>query len=136
MDNMKRNISIIGHIQRYCQEITVMVDRFGDSLENFKGDSAYRHACSMCIIQIGELTTNLTDEFKQKHNGVPWKSIKFLRNLVAHNYDRMSITQIWNTIKQDIPNLLDYCSDILKKHMLPHENTLACSHTEIDCHCE
>ena len=114
MDSDKRNISVLKHILRYCSEIKEMTARFGDSLEAFKNDSAYRHACSMCIIQIGELTTHLTDDFKQKHNGVPWKSIRFLRNLAAHNYGQMSVTQIWNTLKKDIPELSAYCLNVLE----------------------
>ena len=116
MDSVRRNISIIEHILRYCEEIAEMVARFGDSLNTFQDDFAFKHACTMCIIQIGELTIHLTDDFKHEYDGVPWKNIKFLRNLAAHNYGKMSVSQLWNTVKQDIPMLSTYCLSILAEH--------------------
>jgi len=110
-----KNISIIKRILRYCGEISQMVERFGDSVETFKNDSAYKHACSMCIVQIGELSSHLTDDFKQKYNAVPWKSIKAMRNIFAHNYEDATIEKTWNTIKQDIPYLSSYCEKIIKE---------------------
>ena len=35
-----------------------------------------RQAVSMCILQIGELVGNLSDEFKAEHNVIPWREIK------------------------------------------------------------
>lgn len=113
MDN--KNISIIKRIMRYCKDVSQMVERFGDSFEIFDSDFAYRHACSMCIVQIGELSSHLTDEFKQMYNGIPWKSVKAMRNIFAHNYEGVSIEKTWNTIKQDIPALLSYCLEIMEK---------------------
>jgi uncharacterized protein with HEPN domain len=110
-----KNISIIKRILRYCGDVSQMVERFGDSFETFKNDSAYKHACSMCIVQIGELSSHLTDEFKQVHNGVPWKSIKAMRNLFAHNYEGVSMEKTWNTIKEDIPALSSYCLKIIEE---------------------
>ena len=41
----------------------------------------------MCIIQIGENVSRLSDEFREKHNQVPWRSIKDMRNIVTHKYE-------------------------------------------------
>ena len=109
-----KNIAIVKRIIRYCNDVSQMVDRFGDSVEIFENDFAYRHACSMCIVQIGELSTHLTDEFKKQHNAIPWRSVKAMRNLFAHNYEGISIEKTWNTIKQDIPTLESYCTKIIK----------------------
>jgi uncharacterized protein with HEPN domain len=116
MDNVNKNISILEYILRYCGDITQLVERFGDSIDIFKTDTAFRHACSMCIIQIGELSARLTDDFKHVYDGIPWKNVKAIRNRFAHNYEGMSVEKTWNTIKQDIPLLSCYCSDILNQY--------------------
>ena len=109
-----KNIYILQHILRYCVEITEMRNRFGDSLDAFNWDYAYRHACTMCIVQIGELSANLTDDFKSKYNEIPWRDIKAMRNLFAHNYRKMDIERTWETIVSDIPALKAYCDYILR----------------------
>ena len=113
MSNDFRDKSIIEHILKYCNDINEMVNRFGDSIEAFGTDTAYIHACSMCIIQIGELSAVLSDEFKVKYDKIPWKAVKAMRNLFAHNYEGISISKTWNTIKIDIPELSKYCGEIL-----------------------
>ena len=116
MDNFSKNISILEHILHYCRDIEQIVERFGDSIDTFNADIAYRHACSMYIIQIGELSARLTDGFKCVYDGIPWKNVKAMRNLFAHHYEGMSIEKTWNTIKEDIPVLSSYCADILAQY--------------------
>ena len=114
MNSELRNKNILQRIVKYCTDINEMVNRFGDSIEEFEADFAYIHACSMCIVQIGELSALLSDDLKKKYNKIPWKGIKAMRNLFAHHYEKISISQTWNTIKIDIPELLVYCSKILE----------------------
>jgi len=116
MGKSLRDISVLEHMVSYCEEIIQMVDRFGDSYDAFESDSAYRHACAMCIVQIGELTTRLTDEFRRDYNGMPWHTMKAMRNIAVHNYGSISLENTWDTIKTDIPKLLDYGKTILS-HM-------------------
>ena len=116
MDNVKRTISIIKHMSVYCEQISEMVKRFGDSIDTFKNDYAYRHACSMCILQIGELSAHLSDDFKHVYDEVLWTKIKAMRNIFAHTYVQMSSEQTWNTIKYSIPELADFCAKVIKQY--------------------
>jgi uncharacterized protein with HEPN domain len=70
-------------------------------------------------LQIGELTTYLSDDFKQTYTGIPWKQIKALRNIVAHSYGKIDDESLWETITGDIPKLKDYCSEIIHKLDIP-----------------
>jgi Uncharacterized conserved protein len=65
-------------------------------------------------MQIGELTTHLTDDFKQTYTVMPWTQIKALRNVVAHSYGKIDVESLWETITIDIPKLQHYCSDIIQ----------------------
>jgi uncharacterized protein with HEPN domain len=98
-----KNIRIVAKMQFYCTEIERATDRFGKSLEIFNVDFDYRSACAMYILQIGELATNLTEEFRQKYNQVPWRLIRAMRNIFTHNYHNMNIEETWRTIEEDIP---------------------------------
>jgi len=109
-----RDIDILEHIVRYCGEIGEAKDRFGDSLETLQSDSLYRNAVAMCILQIGELSTHLSDDFKAAHSEMPWQDMKGMRNIAAHHYSKFDVIKLWETITEDIPHLRAYCENILK----------------------
>jgi uncharacterized protein with HEPN domain len=104
-----RDLTILKKIIGYCDEITDANNQFGNTLENLKASSVYRNAVSMCVLQIGELSTQLTDEFKETHLGILWKSIKGMRNIIAHHYGKFDVDILWNTIDGRIPELKEYC---------------------------
>lgn len=115
MDSRERNEDILEHIIKYCNEIFHTQGYFGNSFEVFKSNSIYRNAVALCILQIGELTGHLTDGFKENYNGVPWRNIKGMRNIMAHKYGDISIPIVWEAINQDVPELCDYCNRVLEK---------------------
>ena len=46
---------------------------------------------------------------------MPWNQIKALRNVVAHNYGKIDKETLWETLLGDIPELNDYCCQIIKE---------------------
>ncbi len=91
------------------------IERSGNDYETFSKDSVYQNAVALCVLQIGELTTHFTEEFKNTYNEMPWNQIKALRNVVAHNYGKIDKETLWETILNDIPQLQDYCGRIAKQ---------------------
>ena len=110
-----RNIDILEHIVRYCREIGDARNHFGDTLESLKANAIYRNAVAMCIIQIGELTTHLSNDFKEAYDKVPWQKIKGMRNIAAHHYGKFDANIMFQTMTERIPELLDYCEKILQQ---------------------
>ena len=111
-----RNIDVLEHIIRYCDDIKDAQNRFGNDIESLQADAAYRNAVAMCILQIGELTAHLTDDFKETHNSVPWQKIKGMRNIAAHHYGKFDTEIMFKTITERIPELHDYCTEILSNN--------------------
>ena len=58
------------------------------------------------LIQISENSDKLTDDFKMYHSNIPWRAIKGLRNRIVHEYGNVDLSIIFNTVKDDIPQLL------------------------------
>lgn len=109
----ERDRSILEHIVSYCLDIEETVLRFGNSYEAFSSDKAYRNACAMCILQIGELGGHLSDKFRSAHAQMPWHEIKGIRNVMAHAYGSISVETTWETIESDIPALKQFCLAVL-----------------------
>lgn len=110
-----RNIDVLRRIISYCNEISETIRRFGEDYLVFTQDFVYKNAVALCVLQIGELTTHLTDDFKQTYTEIAWTQIKALRNVVAHSYGKIDDESLWETITCDIPKLKDYCSEIIHK---------------------
>lgn len=100
-----RDRIILIKIVQYSEEIQATVERFSATRESFAADHVVKNVVAMCILQIGELSGRLTDEFKETHKDVPWREIKAMRNIAAHNYGEMDIDILWETALYDIPEL-------------------------------
>ncbi len=109
-----RDLEILQHIQRYCLEIEMAVNRFGDNEATFMKDPVYRNAASMPIQQIGELAKHLTEEFIDDHPDIPWRKIKGMRAWFAHQYLNMDRDIIWSVIHDGIPQLKVFCDRVLE----------------------
>ena len=104
-----RDVDVLRHIVCYCAEIEEAKAIFGDSQENLQANNVYKNAVAMCIIQIGELTGHLSDEFKAMYNHLPWRDIKGMRNIATHNYGRLDTQKLYETTVDDIPVLREFC---------------------------
>ena len=113
MKPLDRDISIIEHIISYCEQIEQTVDRFGNDYALFASDPIYRNAAALCILQIGELVGKLSEEFRANHPSIPWRQIKAMRNIVAHNYGTVDSETTWEIIQDDIPDLKAYCQKVV-----------------------
>ena len=114
----ERNISVLERIIEYCNQADAALIRFGNSVEDLENDTDFRNALSMCILQIGELTTLLTEDFRDSYTDIPWQDIKKMRNLAVHHYWRFDAQILWETANNDISPLRDYCKkciDMLKR---------------------
>ena len=92
------------------------MERFGCSFEHFEDDLMFQDACCMCVIQIGELAGQLSDEIKSQSPSVPWRIIKDTRNFYVHAYGNIDIKAVWITLTEDIPTLKKECEDLLARN--------------------
>ena len=94
----KGNKDLLKHIVGYCNQIDEAHAQFGNSYEAFCNNSVYRNAVAMCVLQIGELANHLTEEFREATaQDIPWKQIRGLRNVVAHEYGNIDEESLWET---------------------------------------
>ena len=110
-----RDADVLKHILRYCNEIVEASDLFGNSLEALKSGSIYKNAVAMCILQIGELVNLLSDDFKETRTEMPWRDMKRMRDLAAHQYNKFDLETLWETVSEDIPELRDYCTSQIEQ---------------------
>lgn len=59
------------------------------------------------MIQISENTKGLSEKFKASKPHIPWNAISGLRNRIVHDYGSVDLNVIFDTLKNDIPELLE-----------------------------
>lgn len=72
-------------------------------------------ACAFSVMQIEELTKEITEETTKKYSNIPWTSIRGMRNRIVHDYENVDLSVLWGTIKQSLPELKDELKDIIIK---------------------
>lgn len=104
----------LAHIRDYCVEIAQTMTRYGESFDTFTADIDYQKSVSFSLLQIGELSGKLSEEFRNQTDAqIPWGSIWGMRNWFAHNYGSMSRDVIWKSALEDVPVLLSFCEQQL-----------------------
>lgn len=113
---LQPDLQRIQHILDYCNAIEKTVQRYGNSFEIFDQDEDFQRSISFSILQIGELSGGLSEEYRKKtSNRVQWGPIKGMRNMVAHSYGSMDRQIIWETAIVDIPTLKQFCEEQLEE---------------------
>jgi uncharacterized protein with HEPN domain len=76
---------------------------------HFLNDKRTQQAVIMSLIIIGEAATKVMDsyaEFTQAHAEVPWRSMRGMRNRIAHGYFDINLEVVWETVQAALPELL------------------------------
>ncbi|MCU0567679.1 MAG: DUF86 domain-containing protein [Oculatellaceae cyanobacterium Prado106] len=56
---------------------------------------------------VGEATKRLSLEFREQHSDIPWNQAAGMRDIIAHQYDRIDPDIVWAVIQRSIPELLE-----------------------------
>ena len=80
----------------------------GISKTDFLLDKRTQQAVILNIMVIGEAATKLADEYPEfvaKFPQVQWKSMRGMRNRLAHGYFDINLDVVWETVRQALPEL-------------------------------
>lgn len=97
----------------YCQRIESNLKRFDYDYPTFEADHLFQDACCMCVVQIGELVAQISDDVKNRAPSIPWRAIKDTRNFYVHAYGSIDLPSVWETLVNDIPALATVCEELL-----------------------
>jgi uncharacterized protein with HEPN domain len=101
---MRNNIAVTKLIE-YIDKIASYTK--GVDMKIFGENTMMLEACVFCLSQMGELATNMDEDFKARHADIPWHSIANLRNRIVHDYEGVKLLLIWDIIENDLAPLKD-----------------------------
>jgi uncharacterized protein with HEPN domain len=77
--------------------------------DDFLEDKRTQQAVTMSVIICGEAATKIMElypDFAHKHAEIPWRSMRGMRNRIAHGYFDIDLDIVWDTVDTALPQLL------------------------------
>ncbi|GAC1638933.1 MAG: hypothetical protein NVS9B14_19780 [Candidatus Acidiferrum sp.] len=86
----------------------------GKTKESLTTDALLQSAILYQLHVIGEAANRISDSLRTKYPNIPWTPIHGFRNRVAHEYFKLDMDLVWNTIELDIPPLAVEIENIIR----------------------
>ena len=80
----------------------------GMAQADFMEDKRTQQAVVMSLIVLGEAATKVMDQypaFAEQHKQIPWRSMRGMRNRIAHGYFDINLEVVWDTLQAALPAL-------------------------------
>lgn len=103
-----RLVDYLEHMQQAAADACGFIAGLGK--DDFLCDKRTQQAVIMSLIIIGEAATKVMDgyaEFARAHPEVPWRSMRGMRNRIAHGYFDVNLDVVWDTMQTALPSLLE-----------------------------
>ncbi len=78
----------------------------GRSRTDLDRDLMFRYALVNAVEIIGEAASQVSDETREQHPLIRWRTISSMRNRLVHVYYDIDCDILWDTISIDIPVLI------------------------------
>lgn len=104
MDNIKNDSY---YLQKIIKDLTFVTEQMqGVDMDELNENEILLDSMLFRMIQISENSKKLSDEYKEKHNIIPWNAVYGFRNRIVHDYGNVVLDIVYETLKNDIPELL------------------------------
>ncbi len=105
------------HMQQAAVDACSFIEGF-DKID-FLADKRTQQAVILSLIVIGEAATKVMEkhaEYTLAHSEIPWRSMRGMRNRIAHGYFDINLDVAWTTVQSALPLLVEQLSGA--KHSL------------------
>lgn len=102
------------YLEHILDAIKVIEEYIGDmTCEEFKENKMATDAVIRQLAIVGEAANNLSEEFVKNHPDLPFRDAIDMRNFLIHEYFGVNIQLIWETAKDDLPELRKFIEKIV-----------------------
>ena len=108
--NLRRRLQDILEMSAEIKTFTT-----GMSFAEFEGDPKTVKAVLYNLAVIGEVAGMLLPEIESLYPEIPWVDIRGIRNLIIHEYFRVNLNIIWQTVQTDLPPLVHQIEELVER---------------------
>ncbi len=84
----------------------------GMDYERFRATRMVQDAVIRQFEVVGEATKNLSADFRECHETIPWKDLAGFRDKLIHQYFGVDLATVWRSVADDVPLLIDSLAGI------------------------
>ena len=105
MDNVKTDSY---YIEKIRKDLEFIVEHMRNvDIEELNANEVLLDSMMFRMIQLSANAKKLTDEYRLIHGEIPWGAMFGLRNRIVHDYGNVDLKVVYETLKYDIPELLE-----------------------------
>jgi len=78
----------------------------GMTWEEFERSELHQNAVMRPLEIIGEAARRISQQTRDAHPEIPWEQMIGMRNRLIHEYFRVNLTTVWDTVQNDLPRLI------------------------------
>ena len=109
MDNTKDDKYYIQRIKKDLEFIVVHMQNV--DIEELNKNEVLLDSMLFRMIQVSENAKKLSDEIKETNRDVPWRALAGFRNRIVHDYGNVDLNIVYETLKNDIPSIVNMIGD-------------------------
>ena len=83
-------------------------------IDEFRSDRMVQLAVVKAIEIIGEAASRISETFADDHPDIPWHAIVGMRNRLVHDYAGIDLDRVWETVNNDVPELIAVLEPLLQ----------------------
>lgn len=102
------------YLEHILDAIKIIEGYIGEmKYEEFKENKMAVDAVIRELAVIGEAANNLSEEFVKNNTDLPFRDAIDMRNFLIHEYFGVNIKLVWETAKDDLPELKKFIETII-----------------------
>ena len=76
-------------------------------------DEGLAHSLVRLVQIIGEAANHVEESIQESNPSIPWEQIISMRNRLVHAYFDINLDIVWETVREDLPTLIEHLELIL-----------------------
>lgn len=107
----ERDLDRVSDMLAYAERALQHVAALDESA--FRASPLHQDAVVRALMVVGEAAYRMTPAFRAMRPDLPWQDVIRMRHKLVHDYGEVSVTIVWQTVRDDLPPLLPVLRAIL-----------------------
>ncbi|MGH7858196.1 MAG: HepT-like ribonuclease domain-containing protein [Candidatus Binatia bacterium] len=86
---------------RRAKEFSAGLDR-----QAFESSLLHQQGIMRCLETVGEAARRVSEDTRRRYPQVPWSEIIGMRHRLVHEYFRIDLDRVWDTVQKDLQPLI------------------------------
>ena len=101
------------YLAQILERIERILNYTAEGKEAFLADARTQDAVIRNFEVIGEAAKRIPEGYRQSHRAIPWRELAGFRDILIHQYEGISLAEVWQIVERDLEPLRQAIAAIL-----------------------